>query len=88
MNMRLQRFPLLTYARSLVARAEDKVSNRCLFFKTPSCATFLLRGVVRCFAPDRLACYRSPEYQENIKRRTPYSTAQLVIVEGHDGSQP
>ena len=35
-----------------------------------------------------MACYRSPEYQENIKRRTPRSTAGLVIVEGYDGSQP
>jgi uncharacterized protein (DUF1330 family) len=35
-----------------------------------------------------MACYRSPEYQENIKRRTPHSTAELVIVEGYDGSQP
>jgi uncharacterized protein (DUF1330 family) len=35
-----------------------------------------------------LACYRSPEYQENIKRRLPHSTADLVIVEGYDGPQP
>ena len=35
-----------------------------------------------------LACYRSPEYQENIKRRLPHSTADLVIVEGYDGAQP
>ena len=35
-----------------------------------------------------LACYRSPEYQENIKRRQPHSTAELVIVEGFDGPQP
>ena len=34
------------------------------------------------------ACYRSPEYQENIKRRTPHSTAELVIIEGYGGSQP
>ena len=32
-----------------------------------------------------LACYRSPEYQENIKRRQPHSTAELVVVEGYDG---
>jgi uncharacterized protein (DUF1330 family) len=31
-----------------------------------------------------LACYRSPEYQANIKVRQPHSTADLVIVEGHD----
>ena len=31
-----------------------------------------------------LACYRSPEYQENIKRRLPHSTGDLVIIEGYD----
>jgi uncharacterized protein (DUF1330 family) len=35
-----------------------------------------------------MACYRSPEYQENIQRRLPHSTADLVIVEGFDGPQP
>jgi uncharacterized protein (DUF1330 family) len=35
-----------------------------------------------------LACYRSPEYQENIKRRLPHSTVDLVIIEGYDGPQP
>jgi uncharacterized protein (DUF1330 family) len=35
-----------------------------------------------------MACYRSPEYQDNIKRRLPHSTADLVIVEGYDGPQP
>ena len=35
-----------------------------------------------------MACYRSPEYQDNIKRRLPHSTADLVIVEGFDGPQP
>ena len=35
-----------------------------------------------------MACYRSPEYQENIKRRLPHATADLVIVEGYDGPQP
>jgi uncharacterized protein (DUF1330 family) len=35
-----------------------------------------------------LACYHSPEYQENIKRRTPHSIAELVVVEGYDGPQP
>jgi len=35
-----------------------------------------------------MACYNSPEYQENIKRRTPHSIAELVVVEGYDGSQP
>jgi uncharacterized protein (DUF1330 family) len=31
-----------------------------------------------------MACYRSPEYEENIKRRTPHSTAEIVIIEGYD----
>ena len=35
-----------------------------------------------------IACYNSPEYQENIKRRTPHSIAELVVVEGYDGPQP
>ena len=35
-----------------------------------------------------MACYRSPEYQENIQRRLPHSSADLVIVEGYDGPQP
>ena len=34
------------------------------------------------------ACYNSPEYQANIKRRQPYSTCDLVIIEGYDGPQP
>jgi len=35
-----------------------------------------------------LACYRSPEYQENIKVRQPHSVADIVIIEGYDGPQP
>jgi uncharacterized protein (DUF1330 family) len=35
-----------------------------------------------------LACYRSPEYQENIKRRLPHSTVDLIVIEGYDGAQP
>jgi uncharacterized protein (DUF1330 family) len=35
-----------------------------------------------------LACYRSPEYQENIKRRLPHAEADILIVEGYDGPQP
>jgi uncharacterized protein (DUF1330 family) len=31
-----------------------------------------------------LACYRSPEYQANIKVRQPHSIADLIIIEGHD----
>ena len=35
-----------------------------------------------------LACYRSPEYQANIKVRQPHSNADIVIIEGYDGPQP
>ena len=35
-----------------------------------------------------LACYRSPEYQANIKVRQPHAVADLVIIEGYDGPQP
>ena len=35
-----------------------------------------------------LACYRSPEYQANIKVRLPHALAELVIIEGYDGPQP
>jgi uncharacterized protein (DUF1330 family) len=35
-----------------------------------------------------LACYHSPEYQQNIKVRQPHSIADLTIVEGYDGPQP
>ena len=35
-----------------------------------------------------LACYRSPEYQANIKLRQPHSIAELIVVEGYDGPQP
>ena len=35
-----------------------------------------------------LACYRSPEYQANIKLRQPHAVADIVIIEGYDGPQP
>jgi uncharacterized protein (DUF1330 family) len=35
-----------------------------------------------------VACYNSPEYQENIKVRQPHSEIELLIVEGYDGPQP
>jgi uncharacterized protein (DUF1330 family) len=35
-----------------------------------------------------LACYRSPEYQENINVRLPHSTIDLIVIEGYDGPQP
>jgi uncharacterized protein (DUF1330 family) len=35
-----------------------------------------------------LACYRSPEYQANIKVRLPHSVIDIIIIEGYDGPQP
>lgn len=35
-----------------------------------------------------LACYRSPEYQQNIGVRQPHATADIVIIEGYDGPRP
>jgi uncharacterized protein (DUF1330 family) len=35
-----------------------------------------------------LACYRSPEYQQNIKVRLPHATADILVIEGYDGPQP
>ena len=35
-----------------------------------------------------LACYRSPEYQENIKRRLGHADIELLVIEGYDGPQP
>ena len=49
-----------------------------------------LRTVVIEF-PDyetALACYRSPEYQQNIKVRQPHAIADLIVIEGYDGPQP
>lgn len=35
-----------------------------------------------------LACYHSPEYQQNMKLRLPHSSADIVVIEGYDGPQP
>lgn len=35
-----------------------------------------------------LACYRSPEYQANIKLRQPHSVVDLIVIGGYDGPQP
>jgi uncharacterized protein (DUF1330 family) len=35
-----------------------------------------------------LACYRSDEYQANIKVRQPHSSIDLIVIEGYDGPQP
>jgi uncharacterized protein (DUF1330 family) len=52
--------------------------------------TARMRNVVIEF-PDyatALACYNSPEYQQNMKVRLPHSAADIVIIEGYDGPQP
>ena len=35
-----------------------------------------------------LACYQSPEYQRAIALRTPYSDADIIVIEGYEGPQP
>ena len=35
-----------------------------------------------------VACYRSPEYQANLKIRQANAMTDLIIVEGYDGPQP
>ncbi len=35
-----------------------------------------------------LACYRSSEYQKNIKRRIGNADVDLLVIEGYDGPQP
>jgi uncharacterized protein (DUF1330 family) len=58
-------------------------------FEAPE-GTARARNVVIEF-PDyaaALACYRSPEYQENIERRLPHSDIDLIVIEGYDGPQP
>ena len=33
-----------------------------------------------------LACYRSVEYQQNMKLRQAHSTGELIVIEGFDGA--
>jgi len=56
-------------------RAEGNARSRNVVIEFPDYAT-------------ALACYHSPEYQQNKKLRLPYSTADIVIIEGYDGPQP
>ena len=35
-----------------------------------------------------VACYKSPEYQANLKIRQANAITDLIIVEGFDGQQP
>jgi uncharacterized protein (DUF1330 family) len=35
-----------------------------------------------------MACYNSPEYQENMKIRQANAGADLIVIEGYDGPQP
>ncbi len=37
---------------------------------------------------DALDCWHSPAYQATIGLRTPYSTIDLIIIEGYNGPQP
>jgi uncharacterized protein (DUF1330 family) len=37
---------------------------------------------------DALACWKSPEYQALLHLRQPFSTIDLIIIEGYDGPQP
>ena len=48
------------------------------------------RNVVIEFADyaTAVACYRSPEYQANLKIRQANAITDLIIVEGYDGPQP
>ena len=48
------------------------------------------RNVVIEFADYAAAmtCYRSPEYQANLKIRQANAITDLIIVEGYDGPQP
>ena len=35
-----------------------------------------------------LACFSSPEYQENAKFRQKSSVGEIIVVEGYEGPQP
>ncbi len=35
-----------------------------------------------------MACYRSPEYQANLKIRQANAVTDLIVIEGYDGPQP
>ena len=51
---------------------EGRARSRCVIREFPDYAT-------------ALACYRSPEYQANIKVRQPHSDVDLIVVEGYEG---
>ena len=48
------------------------------------------RNVVIEFADyaTAVACYKSPEYQANLKIRQANAVTDLLIIEGYDGPQP
>ena len=48
------------------------------------------RNVLIEFSTYQIAidCWHSNEYQAAIKKRVPYSTMDLVIIEGYEGAQP
>ena len=35
-----------------------------------------------------LACYNSPEYQHAVALRKPHAEADIIVIEGYEGSQP
>ena len=37
---------------------------------------------------DALACYRSPEYQRAMAHREGAAVADIIVIEGYEGSQP
>jgi uncharacterized protein (DUF1330 family) len=58
-------------------------------FETPE-GTTRSRNIVIEFPSYQAAldCWKSPEYQKAIALRQPYSTIDLVIIEGYEGPQP
>ena len=58
-------------------------------FETPE-GTTRSRNIVIEFPSYQAAldCWKSAEYQKAIALRQPYSTIDLVIIEGYEGPQP
>jgi uncharacterized protein (DUF1330 family) len=81
--------PYVAANAAILRKYGGRIVVRAGKFECPE-GTSRSRNVVFEF-PDyaaALACYRSPEYQANIKVRQPHATADIVIIEGYDGPQP